>query len=133
MLQSIYGCYDQPTPSDQNLKSLLNQRLIQYRLLNRIQGHFVYGLERLEALSDDNIKDLSEWYFQDRWSAKIIEMRIPQRRYENHNVLLALNIIWFQQMGDPIRRVSEISKSIDFRALCVEELSSISVLHLTPC
>lgn len=90
-------------------------RLISCKRLMERPGNYVFGLPELEREISVLDRTCTEWAPREQWMARLsdgIESRQGTAR--------VAHIFWYQEGGDPMRRLQEIVEGLDFLAIATQ-------------
>jgi hypothetical protein len=95
-------------------------RLIQGRNAMTQPGVLVYGLDELEREIEVTSRDTDLWAPNERWTARLVS-DVDYKNMVRHYMLLT----WYQRAEDPMQRLSDIVKTLDFRRHSQQETVDI--------
>ena len=78
-------------------------------------GNYVFGVPELEREIETLDRTCTEWAPREEWHARLSDGFVPLQ-----GTTRVANITWFQEGGDPMRRLQEIVAGLDFLAIAVQ-------------
>jgi hypothetical protein len=91
-------------------------RLLGGRRQMERRGVFVHGLGELEREIAETPRDSSTWAPNERWTARLVGPTDWKRRVRQY-----LELTWYQEGEDPMKRLAELVSTLDFERHCHEE------------